>query len=100
MQYAIYSVQLTVCNIRCAIYSVDEKGEYQLSNFYGKHHKGRVTESDHAMIQLQMNLKFIAQKPQRTEAFNFLNAESSYFFKDITTDTSEFSNCFLSKETF
>ena len=79
---------------------VDEKGEYQLSNFYGKHHKGTVTESDHAMIQLHMNLKFIAQKPQRTETFNFKNAESRYFFKDITTDTSEFSNCFLSNETF
>ena len=79
---------------------VDEKGEYQLSNLYGKHHKGRVTESDHAMVQLHVNLQFVIQKPQRTEAFNFKNAESRYVFKELTTATREFSNCFSGNETF
>ena len=55
---------------------MDEKGQYQLSNFHGKLHKGRVTESDHAMVQLHVNLQFVVQKPQRTEAFNFKNSES------------------------
>ena len=79
---------------------VDEKGEYQLSNFYGKRHKGRVTESDHSIVQLDVNLQFAVQKPQRTEAFNFKNAESRHFFQDITSDAIEFSNCFESNESF
>ena len=77
---------------------VDEKGEYQISNFYGTRHKGRVTEYDHSMVQLHVNLKFAVQKPQRTDSFNFKNAESRHFFKDITSDTSEFSNFFQSNE--
>ena len=65
---------------------MDEKGEYQLSNFHGKHHKGRVTESDHAMVQLHMNLQFVVQKPQRTEAFNFkiLKADISLNTQQLT----------------
>ena len=79
---------------------VDENGKYQLTNFYGKNHKGKLTESDHAMVKLHVNLQFVVQKPLRTEAINYKNAESRHLFKDLTTVTSEFSNCFSSNETF
>ena len=47
---------------------VDEQGEYQLTNFYGKNHKGKVTTTDHAKIELDLNLKFEVQKPPQNEA--------------------------------
>ena len=37
---------------------VDEKGEHQLTNYYGKNHNGKVTQTDHAKIELNINLKF------------------------------------------
>ena len=52
---------------------VDEKGENQLTNFYGINHKGKITETDHAKIELEINLGFVAQKPIRTEKYNFKN---------------------------
>ena len=50
---------------------VDERGEHQLTNFYDKPNRGKVTETDNAMVQLHVNLKFDIQKPQRTEAYNY-----------------------------
>ena len=50
---------------------VDELGVYQLTNYYGKNHKGNVVTTDHATIELEINLKFVVQKPYRNEAYNF-----------------------------
>ena len=49
----------------------DEMGEYQLKNFHGIRHKGKVPETDHAKVKIDVNLKFKVQKPSRKEAFNF-----------------------------
>ena len=63
-----------VCN-QVLLYVVrmyeDEMGEYQLTNFHGIRHKGKVTETDHAKVKIDVNLKFKVQKPSRKEAFNF-----------------------------
>ena len=59
-----------------------------------------MTETYHAVVQLHVNLKFETQKPQRTEAYNFKSAECRQYFKNITTDTRDFSHCFESKEGF
>ena len=45
---------------------VDEKGENQLTNFHGINHKGKITETDHAKIELELCLGFKLQKPFRT----------------------------------
>ena len=37
--------------------------------------QGRVTETDHAVVQRHVNLKFEIQKPQRIEAYNFKSDE-------------------------
>ena len=47
---------------------VDEMGEHQLTNFYGIRHKGKVTETDHAKVEMDVSLQFEAQKPSRKEA--------------------------------
>ena len=79
---------------------VDERSEHQVTNFYGKKCRGRVTETDHAMVQLHVSLKFEIQKPQRIEAYNYKSDEYRKYFKDITTDAIKFSQYFNSDEGF
>ena len=92
-----------VCN-QVLLYVVriyeDEMGEYQLTNFHGIRHKGKVTETDHAKVKIDVNLKFKVQKPSRKEAFNFLSSECQKYFKEISTRTQKLSSCFRSNEPF
>ena len=66
---------------------VDEQGEHQLSNYYGINHNQKVTESDHAKIELHLNLDFERLKPIRKETFNFKSQECQQYFKLLTTNT-------------
>ena len=79
---------------------VDEKGEHQLTNYYGKNYNGKVTQTDHAKIELNINLKFEVNKPQRIEAYNLKNPESQKFFRELTTNTDKLNSCFQSDEPF
>ena len=79
---------------------VDEHGENQLTNFYGINHRGKSTDSDHAKIELDIDLKFQIQKPHRIEAYNYKNKEAQVYFKEITSYTTELSDCFESNEVF
>ena len=77
---------------------VDEMGEHQLTNSYGIHHKGKVTETDHSKVDMDVNLKFEVQKPCRKEAYNFKSTECQKYFKEITSSTQSLSFCFLGNE--
>ena len=79
---------------------VDEKGDYQLKKIYVKNHKGKVTVTDDAKIELDLNLKFEVQKPFRNEAYNYKSTEGQTYFKSITSNTDELSACFKSNEPF
>ena len=79
---------------------VDEKGEHQLSNFQGKQHKYKVTESDHAKVELKLNLEFQIMKPVRNEVYNFKSEDCKAYFNHLTTNTRKFSMCFQNKHVF
>ena len=79
---------------------VDEEGDYQLTNFYGKNHNGKVTVTDHAKVELDLNFKFEVQKPQRNEAYNLRSTEGQNYFKYITSNTDKLSSCFKGDEPF
>ena len=51
--------------------NVDEKGMHQLSNFSGIQHNSKVTESDHAIVEMHLDIEFPAIKPTRKEFFNY-----------------------------
>ena len=55
---------------------------------------GRVIESDHCPISIDINLKFSDRNPERIEIFDFKNKESQLEFKKLTTNTIVFSDCF------
>ena len=79
---------------------VDEKGEHQLSNFHGKKYNYKVTESDHSMIELKLNLEFQPMKPVRTEVYNFKSEDCNKYFEYLTTNTRQLSMCFENKLNF
>ena len=79
---------------------VDKKGENQLTNFYGISHSKKATESDHAKIELDLDLELDRHKPIRIEGYNLKSVKCQEYFKDITTNTSELSSCFESSEPF
>ena len=56
--------------------------------------------TDHAKIELDLNLKFEVQKPFRNEAYNYKSTEGQTYFKSITSNTDELSACFKSNEPF
>ena len=79
---------------------MDVQNENQLTNFSGISNRGKVTESDHSKIELDINLKHEVKKPQRIETYNFKNSDRQKILKKNTTDTNIFSACFKSGEVF
>ena len=54
----------------------------------------KATDSDHFTEYIDINLKLIAEKPERKELFNVRDKRSQAIFKEITSNTNEFSQCF------
>ena len=79
---------------------VDEEGQHQLSNFKGILHNKKVTESDHAKVELKLDIQFPQIKPVRSEAYNFKSENCQKYFQNITTNTRRFTICFESFEGF
>ena len=49
---------------------------------------------------MDVKLQFVSEKPQRREIFNFKNKKSQERFKNITSNTTQFSECFKSNLPF
>ena len=80
--------------------TVDEKRETVLTNYSLVKKVGRVIESDHNPVKIEVNLSFTKAKPERIEIFQFKNRVSQQEFKRLTTDTTEFSDCFKNNISF
>ena len=74
--------------------TVDENRKLALTNFNQFRNGGKVIESDHNVEILEVNLQFSHLKPERMEIFQFKNRNSQLEFKQLTTNTTDFSNCF------
>ena len=61
-------------------------------------HTGKAANSDHNTQFIDLDLKIENLKPTRDVFFNFKNKEGLKTFKNITSDTTEFSDCFESTE--
>ena len=79
---------------------VDEQGVHQLSNFNGIHHKRKVTESDHAKVELNLNVQFSQIKPQRSEVYHFKSEQCQKYFYDLTNNTRKLTGCFKNSRSF
>ena len=73
---------------------VDEKRENALTNFKAVKHLGRIIESDHNAVFLNLSLTFPKLVNERITVYQFKNKKSQEMFKTLTTETAEFTNCF------
>ena len=82
---------------------VDVHGTHQLTRFgptNNNSHKTIVTESDHAKVELHIDLKFSILKPGRIKEYNFKSTECQKYFENITNCTSTLSQCFENNKPF
>ena len=63
---------------------IDERRENTLTNFGIFKTAGRVIETDHNPVYLEVNLEFSSIKPERIEVFQFKNKASQIEFKRLT----------------
>ena len=76
---------------------IDEKKEFILTNYQNVRRGGHAVDSDHFTQILDLDLDFVSEKPKRVEVFNFKDKEAQSIFQKLTSETSEFSNCFSDK---
>ena len=74
---------------------IDVDKKYILTNYKQAKNGGKATDSDHFTEYMDLNLQFVSEKPIRKEIFNFKEPEALERFRDITTNTNTFSECFL-----
>ena len=74
--------------------TIDENRQLALTNYSKIKKVGKVTESDHNVEILELNLEYSRKKTDRVEVFQFKDKNAQALFKDLTTKTTEFSKCF------
>ena len=79
---------------------IDEKREQVLTNYSAVKCVGRIVESDHNPLFLYLNLQFSRIRNERVEIFQFRSKESQQLFKNLTTTTSDFTDCFKNNLSF
>ena len=73
---------------------IDEDKKYILTNYQAVRNGGKASDSDHNTQYIDLDLKLETVKPERIEMFNFKDKEGQIKFKQLTSETSEFSQCF------
>ena len=74
---------------------IDDKKQHILTNYHQVKKNGKATDSDHFTQYMDLDLEFLNEKPIRQEIFNFKNEKSQKQFKTLTSETTQFTDCFL-----
>ena len=75
---------------------IDEKKINIISNYTQVRRGGKVVDSDHVPLEMNLDLKVIPTRPTRSIVYNFKNEQGRNTFTKLTSETIDFSNCFLS----
>ena len=65
-----------------------------LTNYEQVKRNGKATNSDHATEYIDLALEIVTEKPKRVEIWNLKNLKGQETFKNITSNTSDFTKCF------
>ena len=79
---------------------IDENKKYAMANFCQKKKGQTAKVSDHNVIYVDFNFKFSPMIQERREIFQFNDAEALKKFNHITTNTEDFTNCFIGNKPF
>ena len=77
---------------------IDESKKYVLTNYQAVKKTGKAIDSDHNTQYMDLDLKIESFKPERVEMHNFKDKEGQKLFKQISSETSLLSNCFLNNK--
>ena len=76
---------------------IDESRKYILTNYKNVKRGGEAVDSDHFTQYMDLDLKFVAEKPKREEIYNFKNKDAQEKFQKLSSETKHFSNIFQLK---
>ena len=77
---------------------IDTDKKYILTNFQGVKAGGKAVNTDHLTTLLKVNLKVVPDKPNKIEIFNFIDINGQAKFRIGTSETKDFSQCFMSNK--
>ena len=77
---------------------IDEDKQNILTNYSQVKKGGHAVDSDHVPLEINIDLKLLPTKPTRNVMFNFKNEQGRERFKEITSNTCEFTDCFESMQ--
>ena len=75
---------------------IDSDKKHLLTNYKPALLDLKVCDSDHMVLSMDLNLKGVFKKVNKIEVFNFNDEMGQKIFNDITSKTSEFTDCFQS----
>ena len=73
---------------------IDEAKKHILTNYNAAKNTGKAVDSDHYTLYLDMDLEIAKERPERQEILNFKDKKSQERFKNNTSETNEFTECF------
>ena len=73
---------------------IDESRNYPLTNYKAAKKDGRAIDSDHFTEYIDLDMEITKERPERQEILNFKDKKSQELFKDITSKTEQFTDCF------
>merc|ERR1712105_91888 len=73
---------------------IDEDKNFILTNYKKAKFGGKATDSDHFTQYMDIELEIESIKPEKNEIYNFKDKESQKKFQQMTSETSEFTECF------
>ena len=73
---------------------IDDAKDHILTNYKVAKKTGKAVDSDHYTVYLDMDLEIEKQRPDRQEILNFKDRKSQEVFKNNTSETNEFTDCF------
>ena len=74
---------------------IDESKKFILTNYQQVRNGGKANDSDHNTQYLDLDIEVENDKPERIEILNYKEKLGQSRFKEITSNTDIFSNCFL-----
>lgn len=77
---------------------IDSNRKHTLTNFRKVKKGGKAVNTDHLTTTLKLSLNVVHEKPAKVEMFNFRDKVGQAKFKTNTTETTEFSKCFMSSK--
>ena len=78
--------------------NVDDNGLNIATNYTQVRRGGKSVDSDHMLIEMNLNLKLVPTKQTRNIIFNYKSQPGRQLFQELTSSTNDFANCFNSMQ--